>query len=469
VSSTRRLSAALAFLVLVVVGPIVAAPSAQPASRYALTAAIVEHHTVDVARYRHNLGVDHAIYEGRWRSDKAPGQPFFAAPFFALGRLVGLRPATYLRRAGDLGMWWVTLWSSMVPLAAMAVMMFLAAQRFVARRTAFIATAAFTFSTMLLPYGAQLYGHILAATLGFAAWLVADEASRDPKRRAWLVAAAGFLAGCAISVEYQTVIVAVVVGATVAIRYRRAVWRFIAGMAPPLIFTALYQWVAFGAPWHLPYHYYAGVVMGTSEGGYRVPSVGALVGVFTSSNGLVILTPLAVLALGAAVMLARKPGAVRTHAAIAIAIAIPYTVLVAGWSGTPLLEEPGPRYMVAVMPFLVVPLAVVWEEWRPIARVCAVWGALVMAAATFTYMDMGIGEPRITGYVRHVRLHEFPATLWSIAFGRAGFVLYASSAIAAAVLVAKVVRTDTNECSAELLPAANLAADEQHDRHSRRP
>jgi hypothetical protein len=277
------------------------------------------------------------------------------------------------------------------------------------------------------------------------------------------------LAGSAVAVEYQTAIVAVAIGAVVAFRYRRAVWRFLAGMAPPILLTGVYQWAAFGAPWHLPYHYYAGVVMGTSEGGYRIPSLGALVSIFTSSNGLLVLTPLAVLALGAAVMLARKGGPARVHAALAVAIAIPYTVLVAGWSGTPLLEEPGPRYMVAVMPFLVVPLAVMWEQWRPIARACAVWGAVVMAGATLTYMDMGIGEPRISGYIRHVQAHKFPATLWSIGFGRAGAVLYAISVIAAAVLVVKVLQSDTNECSAELVPAANLGADEQHDRHSRRP
>jgi hypothetical protein len=233
--------------------------------------------------------------------------------------------------------------------------------------------------------------------------------------------------------------------------------------------TAAYQWVAFGAPWHLPYHYYAGVIEGTSDGGYRVPTLGALVSVFTSSNGLLVLTPIAVLALGAAAIVVRRGGPARVHAAVALSIAVPYTVLVAGWSGTPLLEEPGPRYMVAVMPFLVVPLAVMWEQWRPIARATGLWGAVVMAGATFTYMDVGIGEPRISGYLRHVQAHNFPATLWSIAFGRVGVLLYATSVIAAAVLVAKVLRRDTNECSSGLVPAANLAADEQHDRHSRRP
>ena len=35
----------------------------------------------------------------------------------------------------------------------------------------------------------------------------------------------------------------------------------------------------------------------------------------------------------------------------------PYLVLCAGWSGLPLLEEPGPRYLIPALPFLAVPLA----------------------------------------------------------------------------------------------------------------
>src|SRR4051794_40080249 len=98
---------------LVVLAPLVAIPEAQGASRYALSAALADNHSVDVHRY--HLGVDHAIYEGKWRSDKPPGQPILDVPFYAGGRVLGLQPATYVRRSGDLGFWWSALWSSLVP------------------------------------------------------------------------------------------------------------------------------------------------------------------------------------------------------------------------------------------------------------------------------------------------------------------------------------------------------------------
>ncbi|MCU1428961.1 MAG: hypothetical protein JWL83_2961 [Actinomycetia bacterium] len=452
----QRLAWLLALAVLVIVGPIVAAPSAQPASRYALTAALAEHHTIDIGRYRHNLGVDHAVYDGRWRSDKPPGQPLFAVPFSTVGRLIGLQPATYLRRGGDLGMWWVTVWSSMIPFAVIVMMLFGAIRR-VAARTAFPVAVAFAGSTLLLPYGAQLYGHVLAAACAFGAWLVADSARRGDRGR---LLAAGALAGCAFAVEYHAAIVAVVVAIVVAVRHRRGLWWYALGAVPPLAITALYQWAAFGAPWRLPYGYYAGVINGSSDGGYAIPSLASVVRVFTSSNGLLVLTPLAVIAIGASVHVALRPGVARVHALVALAVTVPYIALVAGWSGTALAESPGPRYLIPALPFLAVPLAVVWDRVRRLAILATGWGALVMAGATFTYMNVGIGEPRISGYVQHLRAHDFPATLWSIGFGRTGVVLYVTSVAAVVVALARAAKGTTNACSTDLVPAATLACHE---------
>ncbi|MDQ1519139.1 MAG: hypothetical protein QOI55_212, partial [Actinomycetota bacterium] len=107
----------LALATVVVVGPIVADGTAQPSSRYALTAALAEHGTVDIGRYERILGVDRARYEGELRSDKAPGQPLLGVPPYLVGRVLGLRSATDMRLRGDLGLWWQTLWTVMLPFA----------------------------------------------------------------------------------------------------------------------------------------------------------------------------------------------------------------------------------------------------------------------------------------------------------------------------------------------------------------
>src|SRR4051794_18684196 len=98
-----RVARAVFVAVVIAFGAFVAPRTAQPASRYALTAAIVDHATIDIGHYRPMLGVDRAVFEGKLRSDKGPGQPVFAAPFYAAAKLVGApEVAAKPRVRGDL-------------------------------------------------------------------------------------------------------------------------------------------------------------------------------------------------------------------------------------------------------------------------------------------------------------------------------------------------------------------------------
>src|SRR5262245_10999789 len=115
---SRRLELALFLFVIVVVGPWVKPLSAQPAARLAFTAAIVDHGTIYIDAYRDvTLPIDRVeTDDGRLLPDKAPGQPLLAVPVYALGRLAGAEPATVYRITENLTLWWVALWSAIVPL-----------------------------------------------------------------------------------------------------------------------------------------------------------------------------------------------------------------------------------------------------------------------------------------------------------------------------------------------------------------
>jgi hypothetical protein len=274
-----------------------------------------------------------------------------------------------------------------------------------------------------------LYGHCLAAAFAFGGWLAVDRAQERAQARRWLLLGGLLLAG-AIAVEYHVAIVAVAVAWIAARRHGRAAGWLAVGAVPPMLATALYQWIAFGRPWRLPYAYYAGVINGTSEGGYKIPSPSQVLGVFTGTNGLLLLTPLTVVAIGAAVMCARRGGETATHALVALAVTGMYVVMIAGWSGTAIAEDPGPRYLIPALPFLAVPLAVAWERVSRLALLSALFGGLMMALATFTDMLVGIGRPRLDGYVDHLRVHAFSQTLWSIGFGDVGTICYVASVVA---------------------------------------
>jgi hypothetical protein len=434
--SSRRLAVLLGLVLLVVVGPFVGPDTAQPASRYSLTASLAEHGSVDLEPYRERLGVDHALYRGHLRSDKAPGQPLLAVPVYLAGRAVGAESATDARERGDLGLWWVTLWSATLPFVILVALMFLTAERFARRNVALGVALLFGLTTMMLPHAVNLYGHNLAALLGFGAWLALDN-TRSSARHAML---GGLLAGAAVLTEYDCGIVLFVLAGYVLVCERDRFGWFALGAVAPLGVLAWYHSIAFGAPWHTPSGYYAGTINGTSEGGYTIPGVHGLVSVLIGKRGVIIGAPIALVALVGAVWLAISgAGAARRQAMVALAIVVPFVVLCAGWSGLPLLEEPGPRYLIPALPFLAVPLAVMWDRlWRP-AVLFAAWGALIAIPATITFILLGIGQPAVPELLRRVGDGDFLPTLWSMAFGSVGAVFYVGSVVIVVGLFARAL------------------------------
>ena len=121
-ASLVRLSPAslVVALLAVVLVPFVQELTHQPAVRFAQSAALVEDHSVRLDRFDDEVGVDRLERDGHLYSDKAPMQPLLAAPAYASARMLGAESASVLNPTGNLGLWWVTLWSTVVPLLAIA-------------------------------------------------------------------------------------------------------------------------------------------------------------------------------------------------------------------------------------------------------------------------------------------------------------------------------------------------------------
>jgi hypothetical protein len=414
------------------------------------------------------LGVDHSLYDGALRSDKPPGGPILGVPFYLAGRVLGFRSAVHLRGTGDLGMWWQTLWGAMVPFAALVALMYATASRFAPRR-ALHAALALSFGTLMLPHAVNLYGHALAGLFAFGAWRVLDDAEG---RRGRLVLA-GALAASAVAVEYHTAIVLIALAVIAAVRWRRrALWAAL-GVVPPAVIAMVYQTAAFGRPWRVPYGFYGGTVGHSvaSGGGYSVPSPRQFADIVVGVHGLLFASPIVIVAVAAAVVVARRATSdVRTHALLALGVFVPYWVLIAGWSGTPILEQPGPRYLIPTLPFLAVPLALVWERARTIALVTALWGAAVMIAGAVTSHLVAPNDPPWHVYFQRVAHREFASTIWSMLAGRAGIVCWIATVGAAAWVLARARRAEDEQMFGTASPAGvPWRVDERHDHHQGRP
>lgn len=402
---------------LALAGPFVQRLTAQPASRYALSAAIVDRGTVSLERYEHALGVDRAEHDGTTYSDKPPGQPVLGAVPYAVHRAVGGEPATRLRVEENLGLWWVTLWSSVVPFAATAVLMWLLARRTHDPGTALVAAVAVAASTLLLPFGTLLYGHVLAGALMLGCWLLASPTGASPAR----LAAAGAVGGLALSVEYQAALVAVGIGVWALVVHRARALVMAAAALPFAAGVVAYQAVVFGHPLQSP--------VGTKGAGSRgagmldPPDVGTFLEVVGGSRGLVY-TPLALVAAVGLVLAVRR--GVGRHAVAALSVVALFVAVQSGWPNPWGGEMPGPRYVVPALPFLVVGAAEALRRWRVLTLGAAAVGAVTALLATVTDHLVPLPGGAVGVYAGRLVDGEVSATLLTMAVGPAGWVLHAA-------------------------------------------
>ena len=404
------------------VGPIVHDLSAQAAPRVALTGAIVDDGDIRIDGYP--LAFDYAERDGHTYSDKAPGQEVLAIPAYAAARAVGADEAVIERAEGNLTLWWVTFWSAGVPAVAIIALAAVATHRR-GIPIPFAGLATLAFGTMLLPFSANLYGHVLGAALGYAAWVVADGGPGTWRRGV----AIGALLGLGVTVEYPVAIVAVAVLGLLVVRRRWAE----AGAAcltgiPFALGLALYQWAAFGSPFSSgytdkPYH------EGSSAFITGVPDPATLLEALFGSRGLLLFTP--IVAVGLYGIVVRWRESRDDGAAVAMAVVVGFLLLQAGWVNPWGGDGPGPRYVTPMLPFLALGIAAVWGRLSEFLRMVVVAVSLLsMGLATVTDHLVGDGGMLIGAHLGHLSDDGVNPTVWSIALGPIGWVVYGASVAA---------------------------------------
>jgi hypothetical protein len=372
----------LAILLAVIVAGLWMHPlRAQQASRYALTAAIVDHGTVVLDDYEHALGVDRAVRDGRIYSDKGPGQPVLATPFYAAYRAAGGEPAEVLRIERNWGVWWLTLWSAAVPLGMLSVLM----SRYLDRRgytsIAWPVSLAITYGTLLFPFGALLFGHVAAALALFTMLYLLDS---EKIGRLSLVLA-GVVGGLAVTVEYTAALGVACVTTWAAWRYRQRVWPALVAGAMSAASLAAYNMLAFGGPLALSYRFSAFSEVTESArpmmAMFSDPAVENIVALVVDPRGLILSTPIVIVGFAGVFTLWRTD---RHRAFLTSAILLAFLAVVISWSNPWGGDSPGARYLVPALPFLALPVAVVWNRWRILGMGATAIGVVTMLSAVVT-------------------------------------------------------------------------------------
>lgn len=389
----RRVVAVLALVLLGTYAYFVPAPAWNQNSRFALTRALVERHTTVIDPDHETTG-DKSYKDGHFYCDKAPGASMLAAVpyaiFYGVRRWVGAElpgvrvipldprdaasgraPEPEARGPGDrlvynrahrLGLWIAGLGSVGVISVVGAIALWLLAMRQTAGRVpaATACALAYGLATPAFPYSTALYGHQLCGALvlvAFAATVLPRPGNGD--RGTALVTGAAL--GLAVATEYPAAIAAVVLGILWIVRHGpRCVPWIAAGALGPALLLAAYHLAAFGHPLRTGYDY---VWLSEFAEGMRVrygigtpdPRV-VLEILFGSYRGLFYLSPVLLLASwGLVAQLdpkSRNAALGRAPIVAAIAIAIAFVLLNAGyymWDGGAAI---GPRHVVPMLGLL---------------------------------------------------------------------------------------------------------------------
>ena len=304
--------------------------------------------------------------------------------------------------AGTPVVWLLTLLAAVVPAVLLLLGVRWAADRV---EPGYGTAAAITLGigSMLMIFASEYFSHVIAAALGFAAFLVLMR-ERDGAPSARAVAGAGALAGLAISFEYQVGLVGVVLFfyalARSAPRLPRAAAFALGGLAGVIPALAFNVW-ALGSPFEFAYGaavddpgFSGHDTLGLNDDGLfgiTAPRLDAVVDLLLANRGLLVLTPVVVAALAGVALMRR--GEHRTEANVIIAVAAAYFVYNAGYWLTFGGGTPGPRFLIPALPFVALGLAPAYRRLPAITLGLAIPSALFMVLAALTFPLIGENGP----------------------------------------------------------------------------
>ena len=397
-------------------------------SRLDLTKATVEQGSLRIDSFRSQADwstEDSAFINGHYYSDKAVGSSLFAVPFYFL--LYEIARAFNTALSSSLVKHVLTTIVLGTAFTVNGLAMYLIAKKLTQNYwKALIATLAVSLGTMLWPYSAVYYGHVLAAAfLSVAFYLLLSMQEKPETISAGRFAWAGLAVGLAFIAEYTTAVIIVGLG-VYALNFLRkqqlaTIIRVVVaaslGALLPLAVMFAYNSAAFGTPFAFGYAYESSNSFqeGMSEGfmGINRPHLSVLYRITLSPQfGLFWQSPILLLA-PIGYFVALKNSTRRAEGLLSMYSIAGFLVMNAGyylwWGG----HAFGPRLLIPALPFFIIPLALLPDVLTPITIVLAIVSSAQMLIPLLGEIQMNIVfKPRLNMF----RVGDVPFTGFSLLY-----------------------------------------------------
>ena len=257
-------------------------------------------------------------------------------------------------------------------------------------------------ATLVMPFAVNLFSHVLAALLAFAAFALVWRERDGAGARLGQLVLAGLLAGLAVTTEYPMAIAGAIVGvyAVWNANWLRRGLAYAGGVVLGVLPLLIYNLVAFGSMTTLSYknavneqgrtgHATLGL-NGDGLFGIGMPKPRYALELLLSPRGLLVVTPIVIMGLLGTVLMWRRGR--RAEASVVGAIVVAYFVYDAGYWLPMGGGSPGPRFLIPTLPFLALGIAHAWRRWPGPTLALAVPSAVTMIAAAVTYPLITFGH-----------------------------------------------------------------------------
>ncbi|MFX1465759.1 MAG: hypothetical protein ACFFA5_04740 [Promethearchaeota archaeon] len=328
-------------------------------SRFALILAIVEDQSFIINKYAYlTQYVDISLYNGNYYSDKGPGLAFIGVPFYIIGKFLINQGFLLFEIA-----FYLIILSAFVTALSIVLIYDTCINIFqISKNASILVGLIYGFGTIALFYSKSFFSHSFAAFLLLLSFYFGMKAIKFNEKTETYFFISGLAMGLLATIEYFPFLVIIPLAIYfVKNNVKKNLIFFMFPIIVVLILHGVYNYICFENPLTPPYYYEQSEDHSTIDYFIQTPIYIGLFGqLFSIYRGLFFYSPILLLTFHGTYRFIKVYRAESILYLTSFAMILSIYSMNEWWGGNCY----GPRYILAVIPFITIPISVTIEEYR---------------------------------------------------------------------------------------------------------